>query len=243
MERNIPLEKILFLDIETVPMRETLDEVPEPFRSLWEKKADTILRQEEMSAEEKFSRAGIYAEFGKIVCISVGFFHQQGGKQLFRLKSFYGEEEKEVLEGFLGLLEKMPEGTWLCAHNGKEFDFPYLARRILIQGMKMPSLLDVAGRKPWEVPFLDTMEMWKFGDHKSYTSLELLAAVFGIPTPKDDIEGSQVAEVFYKEKDVERIARYCEKDVLTTARVYQRYQGQQPVSDEQVVSVTWREED
>jgi DNA polymerase elongation subunit (family B) len=131
-------------------------------------------------------------------------------------------------------LQERRRSLALCAHNGKEFDFPYLARRMLILGMKIPDILNVAGKKPWEVPFIDTMEMWKFGDRKSYTSLELLAALFDIPTPKDDIDGSQVAGVYYKEKDLERIAHYCEKDVVTTARVYQRFMGLPAVADEQV---------
>jgi len=235
MDKPVPLDKILFLDIETVPMRESMDDLPEPFRKLWEKKAENILRQEEMTPEEKFHRAGIYSEFGKIVCVSAGFFNNG----TFRLKSFYGDDEKALLEGFNDLLNKGPFQA-LCAHNGKEFDFPYLARRMLILGLKIPAILDVGGKKPWEVPFLDTMEMWKFGDYKHFTSLELLAAVFDIPTPKDDIDGSQVAEVYYKEKDLERIARYCEKDVLTTARVYQKYKGEAYVADEDVISVTWQ---
>jgi hypothetical protein len=239
MDREPPLNSILFLDIETVPMRERMEDLPDPFRKLWEKKAENILRQEEMTADEKFERAGIYAEFGKIVCVSVGFFTGPAGA--FRLKSFYGEDEKVLLEAFMASLQDMEiflrrknMPLALCAHNGKEFDFPYLARRMLILGLKVPEILNVAGKKPWEVPFLDTMEMWKFGDRKSYTSLELLAALFGIPTPKDDIDGSQVAAVYYKEKDVERIARYCEKDVVTTARIYQRLTGMPPVAEEQV---------
>jgi uncharacterized protein YprB with RNaseH-like and TPR domain len=239
MDREVPLNSILFLDIETVPMRERMEDLPDPFRKLWEKKAENILRQEEMTADEKFERAGIYAEFGKIVCVSVGYFTGQTGA--FRLKSFYGEDEKVLLEAFMSSLADMETflrrrnmQLTLCAHNGKEFDFPYLARRMLILGLKVPDILNVAGKKPWEVPFLDTMEMWKFGDRKSYTSLELLAALFGIPTPKDDIDGSQVAEVYYKEKDVERIARYCEKDVVTTARIYQHLTGLPPVAEEQV---------
>ena len=241
MDREVPINSILFLDIETVPMRERMEDLPEPFRKLWEKKAENILKQEELTAGEKFSRAGIYAEFGRIVCISVGFFPGQQGEKAFRLKSFYGEDEKELLSGFIASLQDMEKflrrknmPLALCAHNGKEFDFPYLARRMLILGLKIPDILNVAGKKPWEVPFLDTLEMWKFGDRKSFTSLELLAALFDISTPKDDIDGSQVAEVYYGEKDLERIARYCEKDVLTTARVYQRFAGMPSVKDEEV---------
>ncbi len=241
MDERIPLESILFLDIETVPMSGTMEDLPEPFRHLWEKKAETILRQEEKGADEKFERAGIYAEFGKVICISNGFFNGEGEARQFRLKSFYGDDERQLLEAFSKMLTEMESfqqrkgrKLYLCAHNGKEFDFPFLARRMLINGLPLPAILDMAGKKPWEVPFLDTMEMWKFGDRKSFTSLELLAAVFGIPTPKDDIDGSQVAEVYYKEKDLERIARYCEKDVVTTARIYQRFLGDEPVADEQV---------
>ena len=243
MPDKIPLQQILFLDIETVPMTGKFDELPENFRKLWSRKADMLRGEEGKSAEDKFERAGIYAEFGKVVCISVGMFHPKEREWHFRLKSFFGEDETEVLKGFIDLLNGMRDkNPYLCAHNGKEFDFPYLARRILINRLKLPALLDVAGKKPWEVPFLDTMELWKFGDYKHYTSLELLAAVFDIPTPKDDIDGSQVAEVYYKDKDLQRIAVYCEKDVLTTARVYQRYLGADPVSDDQVASATGLEE-
>ena len=239
MPDKIPLQQILFLDIETVPMTEQFDDLPEQFRKLWTKKANTLNREKEQSAEEKFSQAGIYAEFGKIICISVGLFHAREGIRHFRLKSFYGDDEKNILRDFIDLLKGMRgKNMYLCGHNGKEFDFPYLARRMLINGLKIPGILDVAGKKPWEVPFLDTMELWKFGDYKHYTSLELLAAVFGIPTPKDDIDGSQVATVYYKEKDIERIAVYCEKDVLTTARVYQKYVNEPPVPDDQVFSAT-----
>ncbi|HHJ11430.1 MAG TPA: 3'-5' exonuclease [Bacteroidetes bacterium] len=239
MPDKVPIQQILFLDIETVPMTEKFDEMPGNFRKLWICKANKLCGEEGESAEDKFERAGIYAEFGKVVCISVGMFHQKEGKWHFRLKSFFGEDEKEVLKEFIALLNGMRDkNPYLCAHNGKEFDFPYLARRIIINRLKLPALLEVAGKKPWEVPFLDTMELWKFGDYKHYTSLELLSAVFDIPTSKDDIDGSQVAKVYYKEKDLKRIAVYCEKDVLTTARVYQRYLGLEPVSDEKVVSAT-----
>ncbi len=239
MPDKVPLQQILFLDIETVPMAERFEDLPEHYRKLWIKKANNLGGGEEMTVEDKFERAGIYAEFGKIVCISVGMFHPKEGTLHFRLKSFYGEDEKKVLEDFIALLNGMRDkDLYLCAHNGKEFDFPYLARRMLINGLKLPGILDVAGKKPWEVPYLDTMELWKFGDYKHYTSLELLAAVFNIPTPKDDIDGSQVAKVYYEEKNPERIAVYCEKDVLTTARVYQRYLGEKPVPDDQVDSAT-----
>lgn len=227
--------KLLFLDIETVPMCATYDEMPEKFKSLWDKKAGYLQREEHDTPESLFPRAGIYAEFGKIVCISFGMMME--GQ--FRIKSFYGDDENKVLRDFAELLETRfsSKDLLLCAHNGKEFDFPYISRRMLINSIPLPEILDLAGKKPWEVQHLDTMELWKFGDYKNYTSLETLAAVFDIPTPKDDIDGSQVGKVYWEEKDLERIAIYCQKDVLTIAQLFLRYQGKALLTDEQVVIV------
>lgn len=235
MLNYIKLEKILFLDIETVPMCATYDQLPERYVSLWDKKAGYLKRADEDTPESLFPRAGIYAEFGKVVCISFGML--SGG--IFRIKSFFGDDEKALLTDFANLLEtKFSSGDFLlCAHNGKEFDFPYLSRRMLINGVSLPEILDLAGKKPWEVAHLDTMELWKFGDFKNYTSLETLAAVFEIPTPKDDIDGSQVGKVYWEEKDLDRIVTYCQKDVLTIAQLFLRYQGKALLEDEQVVVV------
>ncbi len=234
MLNNIPFENILFLDIETVPAYPEYEKVPERFIKLWEKKARTFGKQsEDQTAKDLYQRAGIYAEFGKIVCVSCGFIN---GSEI-RLKSFYGDEERILLEEFAQLLRHHYNGSesLLCAHNGKEFDFPYLARRMLVQGIELPYILDLAGKKPWELRHLDTLELWKFGDYKHYTSLELLAALFDIPTPKDDIDGSQVAHVYWEEKDLERIAIYCQKDVLTTIQLFRRYQGLPLIKEEFVV--------
>ena len=189
MLQQLNLERVLFLDIETVPQHANYKDVPERLKTLWDKKAGFLAKTEE-SPEELYGRAGIYAEFGKIVCISVGFIHS--GE--IRLKSFYSHNEKELLQDFSELLTGFfgRNDQLLCAHNGKEFDFPYIARRLLINGLPLPHLLDIAGKKPWEIQHLDTMELWKFGDFKNYTSLNLLTAVFDIPTPKDDIDGSKV---------------------------------------------------
>jgi DNA polymerase elongation subunit (family B) len=233
MLNKIPLENILFLDIETVPAYPEFDDVPEKFQKLWEKKSARIRAADDLSPAEVYSQAGIYAEFGKIVCISCGFMN---GKEV-RLKSFYGDDERILLNEFADLLNRhyyRPESL-LCGHNGKEFDFPYIARRMLVNGIELPEILDLAGKKPWEIRHLDTMELWKFGDYKHYTSLELLAAIFDIPTPKDDIDGSQVAGIYWKEKDLDRIARYCEKDVLTTIQLFRRYQGLPLIKDEFVI--------
>ncbi|HCX98920.1 MAG TPA: 3'-5' exonuclease [Bacteroidales bacterium] len=223
---NYKNEDILFLDIETVPQFEDYNQLPDAFKQLWDKKAKKISTNDE-TPEEVYQRAGIYAEFGKIICISVGLIVNKEDKVFFRVKSFAGQDEAELLTGFADMLNKFsakPKAT-LCAHNGKEFDFPYIARRCLINGIKLPKILNIAGKKPWEVLFLDTMELWKFGDYKHYTSLNLLTHIFNIPTPKDDIDGSQVAEVFYKEKDLDRIVRYCEKDVLAVAQLLLRYKN------------------
>ncbi|MDT8392970.1 MAG: 3'-5' exonuclease [Bacteroidales bacterium] len=235
MMNYIPFQKLLFLDIETVPMCAAYGEMPETFRRLWDKKAGYLKKEDDDTPETLFHRAGIYAEFGKVVCISFGMLMDGN----FRIKSFYGDDEKQVLKDFADLLEARfsSKNFLLCAHNGKEFDFPYLSRRMLINGIPLPEILDLAGKKPWEVAHIDTMELWKFGDYKNYTSLELLAAVFNIPTPKDDIDGSQVGEVYWKENDLERIVKYCQKDVLTIAQLFLRYQGKPLLEEGQVVMV------
>lgn len=220
MLQNIPLEKVLFLDIETVPQFGNWDEVEEPTQKLWDKKTRTQ-RKEDFTAQEFYTeRGGIMAEFGRIICISVGIIEK---REKLMIKSFYGDDEKKLLAEF-GEIFNRPKlrDVILCAHNGKEFDFPWIARRYLINGLQPPLPFQMFGKKPWEIPHLDTMELWKFGDYKSFVSLELLAHVFGIPTPKDDIDGSMVASIYHIEKDLFRIVQYCEKDVLTLANVFRR---------------------
>lgn len=220
MIQNIPIEKVLFLDIETVPNAPNWQNVSENEQKLWDKK--TIWqRKSDVSAEDFYmERAGVMAEFGKIICISVGKI-EKNGKLL--IKSFAGDDEKSLLTEF-GELFNRPKlrEVILCAHNGKEFDFPWISRRFLINGIMPPIPFQTFGKKPWEIPHIDTMELWKFGDYKSFVSLELLAHLFGIPTPKDDIDGSMVASIYYIEKDLFRIIQYCEKDVLTLANVFRR---------------------
>ena len=233
---DIRMEQILFLDIETVPQYSQFDSMPERFKELWTEKAKTF--REEKPAEEMYQRAGIYAEFGKIICISVGIVTEKPERRL-RLKSFYGEDEKVLLQNFFDLLNKYFNRVehLLCAHNGKEFDFPYIARRGLVNGLKIPAILDSAGKKPWEVKHLDTMEMWKFGDYKHYTSLNLLTAIFDIPSPKDDISGADVAKVYYTEKNLQRIVHYCEKDVPSVVQLYLRYKGDEILTEDKIESV------
>jgi uncharacterized protein YprB with RNaseH-like and TPR domain len=220
MIQHIPIERILFIDIETVPGSGAWEELSEPEQILWDKKTK-FQRKDEISAEEFYSeRAGIMAEFGKIICITIGMLEKN---DTLKIKSFAGDDEKKILLEF-GEIFNSPrlKDVILCAHNGKEFDFPWIARRFLINGMMPPVPFQMFGKKPWEIPHIDTMELWKFGDYKSFVSLELLAHLFGIPTPKDDIDGSMVSSIYYIEKDLQRIVDYCEKDVLTLANIFRR---------------------
>lgn len=237
MIKTIALKNILFLDIETVPENASFDELSEEKKKLWELKT-YYQRKEDYTPEEFYERAGIWAEFGKIVCISVGYFAYQGENRSFRTTSFHGEE-KDILEDFKKLLEShynRPQHL-LCAHNGKEFDFPFIARRMIIHNIELPDKLNLFGKKPWEVPHLDTLELWKFGDHKHFTSLKLLCNVLNIPSPKDDIDGSEVRNVFYNDSDIHRINSYCEKDVLAIAQVLLKLRQEPLLSEEEVSSV------
>jgi 3'-5' exonuclease len=237
MASSYPLGNILFLDIETVPQQPGYDALPEEWKELWSTKSVSLLKyHEEETKESLYPRAGIYAEFGKIVCISCGVLQGQSEQKKIALKSFAGDNEKLLLHEFSTMLNKWSAGEmkFLCAHNGKEFDFPYLCRRMIINELPIPSILNVSGKKPWEVSHLDTMELWKFGDFKNYTSLNLLAHTLGIPTPKDDIDGSKVWEVYWKEKNIQRIVTYCQKDVITVAQVFLRMQGEPLVKEENV---------
>ncbi len=235
---NLQLEKVLFLDIETVPLASSYDKLDKDYQHLWELKSKYFREQQGITLEDSYERAGIYAEFGKIVCISVGYFYLSGSSKEFRVKSFSSENEVEVLEDFAMLLNTHFTGQdqLLCAHNGKEFDFPYIARRMIINGVKLPYLLDLAGKKPWEVQHLDTMALWKFGDYKHFTSIKLMTKIFNIPTPKDDIDGSDVARVYYENKDLPRIVEYCQKDVVAVAQIVLKFMGK-PLLKEDEISV------
>ena len=233
---SFPVNNILFLDIETVPQYASYSEMPEEWKSLWAVKAGYLVRhQPEETAESIYPRAGIYAEFGKIICISCGVLLGNGGDRKLIIKSFCCEDEKQLLREFSEMLNKWSDSSkYLCAHNGKEFDFPYLCRRMIINGLPIPQILQMAGKKPWEVNHLDTLELWKFGDFKSYTSLNLLAHTLGIVTPKDDIDGSRVWEVYWCEKDTNRIVTYCQKDVTTVAQVFLRMNGEPLIREENI---------
>lgn len=247
MLSSYPVQNILFLDIETVPQQSDYNQLADDWKGLWNSKANVLLRnKEEETPETIYERAGIYAEFGKIICISCGVIQGTENNRKLIIKSFAGTDEKELLRNFSEMLNKwgppVPvrtgtssyEPKYLCAHNGKEFDFPYICRRLIINYLPIPLLLNIAGKKPWEVNHLDTMELWKFGDYKSYTTLNLLAHSLGIPTPKDDIDGSMVAKVYYEEKNLDRIVTYCQKDVVTLAHIFLRFMGESPLPAEAV---------
>lgn len=235
MLEYINYNNILFLDIETVPQCRQYEELTESLAELWNKKCLTFRKEtEEESPSDIYRRAGIYAEFGKIICISCGVFTSEN---TFRLKSFHGHDERKILVDFSDMLQKSfytPDKI-LCAHNGKEFDFPFICRRLLINQLPLPAILQIAGKKPWEVAHLDTMELWKFGDYKSYTSLVLLATSFGISTPKDDIDGSSVCQVYWEEKNLERIVAYCQKDVITVAQIFRKFRCEEMINAEDVI--------
>jgi 3'-5' exonuclease len=236
MLEKIPIEKILFLDIETAPQVYKYQDVDPDTKYLFELKT-RFQKTEDKEYENIWDeRGGIFAEFGKIVCISVGFVHETRTGREIRMKSFAHHDEETLLNNFNKLVEDNGSRfPILCGHNAKEFDFPYICRRMLINGIKIPAILDLAGKKPWEIPHLDTMELWKFGDFKAYTSLALLCHVFKIPTPKDDISGADVARVYYEENDLDRIKLYCEKDVVALMQLFLRMKGENLVEEGDIV--------
>jgi uncharacterized protein YprB with RNaseH-like and TPR domain len=238
MNLKIKMNNVLFLDIETVPQKENWSEVPDITKELFSKKT-AYQRKEEITPEDFYERAGIWAEFGKIICISVAYFTNVTQERNLRVTSFSGDNEKQILIDFKQLLETHFNKPYhvLCAHNGKEFDFPYIARRMIVHQIELPAKLNLFGKKPWEVPHLDTMELWKFGDFKHYSSLQLLTSILGIPSPKDDIDGSEVARTYYKDKNLERIVSYCEKDTIAVAQLLIRFNNENLIEEKEIIKV------
>ncbi|WGH74520.1 3'-5' exonuclease [Tenacibaculum tangerinum] len=238
MLNKINLKNILFLDIETVPEVALFANLSPEMQELYALKTQ-YQRKDEFTAEEFYHRAGIWAEFGKIICISVGYFIKRDGKDQLRVTSFFDDDEAILLTDFKTLLDTHfnQNNHLLCAHNGKEFDFPYIARRMIINQIELPNKLNLFGKKPWEVPHLDTMDLWKFGDYKHYTSLKLLTAILGIPSPKQDIDGSEVARVYYEEKNLPRIVEYCERDTVTVAQLLLRFLNKPLIEELNIVKV------
>jgi hypothetical protein len=237
MIEKLRLDHILFLDIETVPEHEHYHALDDELQGLWETKTQ-YQRKDEIDPETFYERAGIWAEFGKIVCISVGYFTLKGDIRNFRVTSFFGEEKKILLD-FANLLNNHfgQAQHLLCGHNAKEFDIPFIARRMIIHQVALPAKLNLFGKKPWEIQHLDTLELWKFGDYKHFTSLKLLTKILGIPSPKGDIDGSQVAQVYYVEKDIDRIVTYCEKDTIAVAQLFLRFRREDLLIEDEILHV------
>jgi len=234
------ISKILFLDIETVPCVASYDDLSEAYKKLWHKKATTLGKSETQTIQDFFlERAAIYAEFGKIIVIGCGYITCPNPEEMptLRVTALYGDDEKTLLSQFKELLDYIvDQEKWrLCAHNGKEFDFPYLCRRMLVNEISLPPILDLKNKKPWEVPHLDTMEMWKFGDRKSFTSLDLLANLFNIPSSKSTLEGSKVTHYYYTHKDLDAIAQYCMQDVIVAAQIFLKLNNCSTISETNII--------
>ncbi len=236
MSDNINIENILFLDIETVPQYSEYILLPPRMKNLWDKKAEIIAKNDESPAQI-YSKAGIYSEFGKIITISFAYIRTYNNQKTLIVKSIYNHDEKKILTTFNKLLTTYfnSKEHYLCAHNGKEFDFPYIARRSLINNIKVADILYTPGAKPWEVKHLDTLELWKFGDYKNWTSLDLLTAVFDIPSPKNDINGSDVYRVYWKEKDLDKIKEYCQQDVIALTQVFLKLNQKAIIPDNLII--------
>ena len=235
MLKDLNIEEILFIDIETAPKAPEYSELNEKWQQLWEHKIRNHGNEKE-PAEVLYDRAGIYAEFGRIICISAGYVNKRNNELFFRVKSYYDDDEKLLLNNFFNALNSFSDAGKhrLCAHNGQEFDFPYISRRALVNNLALPKILDVSETRPREIKnkLIDTLQLWKFGDYKHYTSLSLLCELFNIPSPKDDIDGSQVARIYWEEKNIIRIVRYCEKDTLAVANLLLKYKGNQIIPTE-----------
>ncbi|MCH2214144.1 MAG: ribonuclease H-like domain-containing protein [Flavobacteriales bacterium] len=236
MLTGINLGDILFIDIETVPQVYNFEKLDDSWKELWSDKTKFLQERESKTAGDLYQRSAIYAEFGKIICISTAFFYQSGSEERLRVKSFYGKDESKLLQQFLIMIEKFDQKgpKFLCGHNSKEFDIPFIARRSLVNRLELPPMFNLAGKKPWEVNHLDTMHLWKFGDYKHFTSLKLLAKLFDVPTPKGDISGADVGRVYWEEDDLGRIKTYCEKDTIAVARLVQRFRNLEIIHDDYI---------
>lgn len=228
-------EKLFFLDIETAPQCAHFDDLSDDWKKLWERKAETLKLEE--PPEISYQKAGIYAEFGRIVCVCIGRIQFQNKIPVLKIRTFKDSDEVILLKKLAQWLGRnMTSDNKLCAHNGKEFDFPWMARRMMINRIPLPKSLQLAGRKPWEVPHLDTLEMWKFGDYKHYTSLNLLAKAFGIPSPKANMDGQMVGEKYWQENAVEEIVHYCCEDVKTLAELSLIWASKPPLQTVEIIA-------
>ena len=238
--QQIAIENLFLIDIETVSGVPNFHLLNDEWKELWTEKILKSLPSDTTAEDYYPKRAAILAEFAKVVCISTGYFKKENNQWQLRIKSFYSENEKQVLESFTKMLEQLhsKNSRWIfTGHNIKEFDIPFLSRRMLVNNITIPPYIDFQNMKPWDTPVLDTLHLWRFGDYKHYTSLKLLAATLGVPSPKDDIDGSKVGEVFWIEKNLERIAIYCQKDVATVANVILSFKNLPLLTEEQIIFV------
>lgn len=237
-----PLENLFVLDIETVSIFPEWQLLDETWKELWAKKIDKQLPEGDNPETFYPKRAAILAEFGKVICISAGYFREENGHYSFRIKSYAGHDEADLLRRFIqdaGQWQSKKKAASFAGHNIREFDIPYLCRRLVINQMPIPDWLNFQAMKPWETNLVDTMQLWRFGDFKNYTSLNLLAACLGIPSPKGDIDGSKVGEVYWVENDLPRIVEYCQRDVVTVAQVLLRFKHLPLLTEKDVEVVNW----
>lgn len=236
------ISNLLLIDIETIPFVQNFSELPNNWQQIWIDKISKSNLEQLLPEETWKKRGGILAEFGKIICISTGFFYEDKDRNTcFKIKSIYGHDEKEILEKFIELCYKyynLHRDFIFGGHNIREFDIPYICRRILINNLPLPEFLWLHEKKPWEIKMFDTLTWWKFGDIKNYTSLNLLAHVLNIPTSKDDIDGSKVQEVYYNEKNLHRIVEYCQKDVMVVANIILRFKNLPLLNQEHIIIIS-----
>lgn len=229
---NIPITKILFLDIETVGISEDYDtcesdnpEIAQQFSKYfdWFQKRFPEDANVDIDAKNFMfrRRTALVPEFAKIVCVSVSFVTDKGD---IKSQTFSGDDEKKVLLDSQTLLERCGKlGFYLCGHNLKNFDIPMLAKRMVINGLLPPSILPSYDTKPWEIKAIDTKEIWQFGSYTSIGSLDLMCTCLDIPSPKDgEITGEKVHDAYWNDGKLKEIAEYCERDVKVLVDVIKK---------------------
>lgn len=228
------LQELIFIDIETVSQTPNYNDNSEEIKKIWQKKMRYEVERSQLPEEELYQqKAAIFAEFGKIICISVGMWSQ--AEQTLKIKSFYGKQEHELLSSFIAFCQKLKSKKYMfCGHNIKEFDIPYICRRLLINDFKIPEILDFQNKKPWDVQMIDTLQFWKFGDYKHYVSLDTLTTIFNVPSPKEEIDGSQVGKVYWIENNLEKIVAYCQRDVEAVAQLFLKLNQNELLSPSQI---------
>ena len=227
------LKNIVFFDIETAGSHESLDALQEDnplLATLWSKRCEYLREKfeenKDLTDEELYlNKAALHPEFNRIVCASFGRIAGDVDSTSMIIKSYSGDDESEILDGIDKVLTKFNKMN-LCGHNIKRFDIPVMGKRFLINGKKLPKSLMIYDSKPWELPFIDTSDIWSFGAwQEGFASLELIAASLKVPSPKDDIRGEDVHSVFWESSEHSRIAEYCAKDVKVLGDIMLKISG------------------